>query len=282
MFKHFSFIMPCTQPLNWLISLSFFRLHQIIGVEKISEHTYQRIFQIGKAIGFFSVTYKQPNLTVEVLTSNATVLPLIKQRVRKMFDLDMDQSISKQFSYHPLLSDMCAKYPALRIPGGFEVFETAINTILSQLISSTAARKILAKLVAKHGKKIINPISKEVWYLFPKPEVLFSADLAELGITKIKTAAIKELSRRVIGSEINLENQDIQKLKTDLLKVPGIGPWTVEYIALRCFEKNAFPLSDLILARYLKEYPDLKQFTLWRSYLAIYLWQHYLSSKQKI
>lgn len=268
-------------PLNWQVLLSFLLMHQVIGVEDITQNSYERSFNINNSIGFLKITNHEPNLIVEVLAADKLVLPIIEQKVRKMFDLELNANIlAKQFSQHLLLKHIYAQYPALRIPGSWDAFETAINTIVSQLISVAAARKTLAKLVTKYGKQITHPNSKLIMYLFPSAQVLLDSDLSSLGLTNIKIKAIKELSKKVVSEEIDLENRDLKEIKNDLLKITGIGPWTVEYLAMRCSRhKDAFPKNDLILKRYVKNYPELEQFKELGSYLAIYLWQHHLTSK---
>ncbi|RYE06197.1 MAG: DNA-3-methyladenine glycosylase 2 family protein [Rickettsiaceae bacterium] len=282
--KNFTFKLSYNPPLDWQTLLKFFLMHQIIGVERISDNTYERGFRINGIIGFFKITNQIPCLILEVKLTDKSLLPLIKQQVENMFDLNLDvKLLAEKFSQHSLLKNTYVNYPALRIPGGWDKFETSINTIVSQSISIAAARKILAKLVVMYGMQIIHPDAKQIMYLFPEPQTLYKADLMSLGMNNMKITAIKELSAKVISKEIDLETDNHEQLKLDLLKVKGIGHWTTEYIMLRCAQsKNAFPGNDLILKRYTKEHLDLQEFEGIKSYLAIYLWQHYLSSKCKI
>ncbi len=266
--KKFIINLPFDPPLNWEVLLSFFQLHQVCGVKKITNIIYERSFKIDNTTGFFKISHKEPNLIAEVLTCDATLLPVIEQKLRKMFDLNLDPKLLlKKFLKHPLLKNTYAKFPALRIPGGWDMFETAINTIISQSISIAAARTILAKLILMFGEQVAQPVSKEKMFLFPSPEMLSNADLSSIGITNHKKNAIRELSEKIVNKEIDLESSNVEQLKTDLLAIKGIGQWTVEYIMLRCSpHKNAFPGNDLILKRYAKEVLDIEGFDGIKSY----------------
>lgn len=137
----------------------------------------------------------------------------------------------------------------------------------------------MKQLIELQGEQITHPLNGEKVYLFPTPEILSKADLTSLGTTQIRKKTIKEFSRRVAEKQIDLTTQNMNELKENLLSIPGIGPWTSEYIALRAFgDPDSFPAKDLILKRALEKYPDIDIETLrpWRSYAAIYLWKHYL------
>lgn len=280
MYKETQIILPYNPPLNWEILLSFFRSHQIIGVERITNTSYERNFKLDGIIGSLRVTHhdREPQLILNIFTDHQTILPVLEQRIRKMFDLNINFSaFSPQFLQHPLFSILWMQYPGLRLASGWDAFETAINTILGQLVSVSRAKDLTRQLVELHGEQIIHPITHEKAYLFPTPKKLVDADLTALGTTQVRKKTIKEFSRRVVDKEIDLETRNIDSLKTELLTIPGIGPWSVEYIALRALgDVDSFPATDLILKRAIEKYPDMEVEKLrpWRSYAAVYLWKH--------
>lgn len=272
--------LPYTPPLDWEILLSFFRSHQILGIEQITLTSYERFFYLKNTFGFLRVMHHNtaPELTLSLFTPDQTVLPLIEQKIRRMFDLDLNTSIlDDSFLMHPLLNPIWRTYPGLRLASGWDTFETAINTILGQLVSVQRAKTLMQQLIEHQGEQIINPITNEKVYLFPTPRKLANANLENLGTTQNRKKTIKEFSRRIADKEVMLETQNIDSLKEDLLKIPGIGPWSAEYIALRALgDRDSFPATDLVLKRALKEYPniDLEKLKPWRSYAAISLWRH--------
>ena len=169
------------------------------------------------------------------------------------------------------------------IPSGLfrrlDPFETAIGTILGQVISVTRASRLMGQLVATYGEEIVHPVSGEPVRVFPTPRTLAEANLKGLGVTRQKRAAIREFSSRVAEGSIQLEPaQNLDDFKCAVQTVKGIGAWSAEYMALRALgDTDAFPATDLVLQRFVQAKlnfdPDAAR--PWRGYLAVYLWNEY-------
>lgn len=203
-----------------------------------------------------------------------------------MFDLDCDpRLIEKGFRRIPLLASLCHRYPGLRLPRGWDPFETAICVILGQLVSAQQRANLIGQLVRNYGVQISHPSSGENIRLFPAAEALANADLSAVKTTIARQEAIREFSRRVLAGAISFsEAQDPAAFRKALLDTKGLGPWSAEYISLLAMgDTNAFPKTDLILKRALKLYPDLdlERVKPWRSYAAIYLWKEFAQSLAK-
>ncbi len=277
-------------PFDWQSLLAFYRSHQITGTENITDSTYDRVFQIGKSVGFLEVSHlpDHSQLKLKVVTEDPTILFLLAQRVRQMFDLDSDPLlVANSFQSHRFLNSLYQKYPGLRLARGWDPFETAVCTILGQLVSVKQAKSLVHQLVTHYGTKIKNPLTGEERFLFPKAEVLAKVDLVECKTTAARKAAIRELATLVATKKLDLlKPQEIAPLKEQLLNISGIGPWSAEYISLRALgDTDAFPATDLILKRAIEKHSDinLEKIRPWRSYAAIYLWKHYAEvlTKQK-
>lgn len=277
-------------PFDWENLLEFYKNHRITGVDNVVDETFERGFCIGKTTGFLRVSRldEEPQLRLEVFVDDPTVLFAVSQKVRQMFDLDSDPIlIANTFQSNKFLNSLWNKYPGLRVARGWDPFETAICTILGQLVSVQHARAFIGQLVESYGEKITHPVTGAESFLFPTPEVLAIADLAAVKTTKIRKNTIREFSRLVASGELDLLlPQDPDLVMKQLLSIPGIGPWSAEYISLRALgNTDAFPGADLILKRAIEKHPDLdlKMIQPWRSYAAIYLWKHYAKelSKQK-
>ena len=177
--------------------------------------------------------------------------------------------------------------PPLRLPGGWDAFETAICSILGQLVSAEQRSRLISQLVHACGAEIFHPLSGAKTRLFPGPRVLAKCDLSEVKTTRARREAVRNFSRRVLSGAISLsEAQDPMEFRKALLETKGLGPWSAEYISLRTLkDKDAFPKTDLILKRVLERHPDFDLETIkpWRSYAAIYLWKGFaeLLSKRK-
>jgi AraC family transcriptional regulator of adaptative response / DNA-3-methyladenine glycosylase II len=197
-----------------------------------------------------------------------------------MFDVDCDPMlIAKSFGRTPLLARLCECFPGLRLPRGWDAFETAICSILGQLVSAAQRAKLISQLVQSYGEEIVDPLSGEKTHLFPGAEVLASCDLSAVKTTIGRRQAIREFSRRVLSGAISLSDaQDPSSFRRALLETKGLGPWSAEYISLRAIgDTDAFPKTDLILKRVLELHPDLDLQLIkpWRSYAAIYLWKEF-------
>jgi len=220
------------------------------------------------------------------MTENAKIVPEIKRRVARMFDLNCDPcSIARSFTRVPLLARLYKRFPGLRLPGGWDPFETAVCSILGQVVSREQRTNLVAQLVRAYGDEIAHPLFGEKAYLFPRPEVLAQSDLLEVKTTGARRGAIRDLSSRVVSGAISIaEEQDPEEFRKALLGIKGVGPWSAEYISLRAIgDKDVFPKTDLILKRVLERYPDfdLEKIQPWRSYAAIYLWTAFAESLSK-
>ncbi|TMA13189.1 MAG: hypothetical protein E6J89_02130 [Deltaproteobacteria bacterium] len=267
-------------PYDWHTIIRFYQSHPIPGIERVAENSFERVFRIENTIGLLRVEaiVGEPQLRVRIVTKDAKILFEVASRVRKMFDLDSDPMlIANSLARVPLLARLCGRFPGLRLPRGWDAFETAICSILGQLVSAEQRSNLVGQLVRGYGEEIAHPISREKTYLFPGPDILAQSDLGKVKTTIARREAIREFSRRVLSGAISLsEPQDPASFRKALLETKGIGPWSAEYISLRAIgDTDAFPRTDLILKRVLELHPDLNLEVVkpWRSYAAIYLWK---------
>jgi AraC family transcriptional regulator, regulatory protein of adaptative response / DNA-3-methyladenine glycosylase II len=278
-------------PYDWQTIIRFYMSHPIPGVERVTEDSFERVFRIGNAIGFFQVRalVEKSQLNLRTTTADPNILGEVISRVRRMFDLDADPLfVAYWFAQAPVLAKLCDRFPGLRLPRGWDPFETAICSILGQLVSAEQRSNLVGQIVRAYGDEITHPVSGEKTRLFPRPEVLAKSDLNYVGTTVARKEAIRDFSRRVLAGAISLsETQDPAAFRQALLETKGLGPWSAEYISLRALDDtDAFPKTDLILKRVIELHPDLdlEPIRPWRSYAAIYLWKefaHTLSRKKK-
>jgi AraC family transcriptional regulator, regulatory protein of adaptative response / DNA-3-methyladenine glycosylase II len=278
-------------PYDWQTIMRFYMSHPIPGVERVTEDSFERVFRVGNTIGFLQVRamVDEPQLKLRTTTADPNILSEVISRVRRMFDLDSDPVlIANCFAQAPLLAKLCERFPGLRLPRGWDPFETAICSILGQLVSAEQRSTLVGQIVRGYGDEITHPVSGETARLFPRPEVLAMSDLSDVRTTVARREAIRDFSGRVLRGAISLSQaQDPVAFRKALLETKGLGPWSAEYISLRAIgDTDAFPKTDLILKRVLKLHPDLdlEPIKPWRSYAAIYLWKEFaqtLSRKKR-
>ena len=204
--------LPFQPPLDWPGILRFLRARAIPGVETVDESAYRRG---GITI---SLAPDKRALLVDGSADDALV-----QRVRHLFDLDADpRAIKRRLGKDPLLNHR----PGIRVPGCWDSFELALRAVVGQQISVPAARTFLGRIHSTFGLA---------------PVKLAGADLTTIGLTRSRAETVRSLSAAVLQRGLQLDR---------IGEIRGIGPWTVQYIAMRAFKNaDAFPAEDLILRR---------------------------------
>jgi AraC family transcriptional regulator of adaptative response / DNA-3-methyladenine glycosylase II len=275
-------------PYDWQTIIRFYMSHPIPGIERVKEESFERVFRLETTIGFLHVQamVNKPQLKLRIVAAHPKMFVEVVRRVRRMFDLDSDPVlIANSFARVPVLAKLCDRFPGLRLPRGWDPFETAICSILGQLVSAEQRSNLVGQIVSGYGNEITHPVSGATTRLFPRPEVLAKSALNRVGTTVARKEAIRDLSRRVLAGAISLsETQDPAAFRKALLETKGLGPWSAEYISLRALsDTDAFPKTDLILKRVLELHPDLdlEPIRPWRSYAAIYLWKEFAQTLSK-
>ncbi len=272
-------------PFDYEGLLSFYHNHLVSHLEEVDSKSYERIFKIDGQVGAVKVTQDKlkNELILEISKAEPKSLFQIVQRVRNLFDVDSDPLLLEEtFSQTPVMKKLCLKYPGLRFPRSWDSFESAICTILGQLVSVKQAKSLVKELIENYGEAIVHPLTGKTVYLFPSAEVLMNANLEKVRTTQARRESIRLFSQAVFQGEIDLsQNQDTEIFKEKILKIKGIGQWTAEYIALRALgDTNAYPSTDLVLKRVGAKMKNLKLDLLhpWRGYVAFYLWREFAGS----
>ena len=271
----YTFRLSYRPPYAWDAVLRFLALRAIPGVEQVRDAEYSRTFVLDGKAGQLAVKAAEGDAAIlRVEYPEPSQLFRIVERTRRIFDLGADpQLIAAQLETDPLMRPMLKRLPGLRVPGAWDGFELAVRAILGQQVSVAAATTMSGRIARSFGERF-NRHGPGESRLFPDAAVLAGADLRSIGLTKQRAATIQELAMRVASGEIRFD-APIDGLRRALLSVRGIGPWTVEYVAMRALgEPDAFPDTDLALR---KAVPDgllerSAQWRPWRAYGAMYLW----------
>jgi AraC family transcriptional regulator of adaptative response / DNA-3-methyladenine glycosylase II len=147
-----------------------------------------------------------------------------------------------------------------------------------------AARTLAGRHAARFGDELEGG-DEAVSRLFPTAEALAEADVASVGLPRARAETIRGLARAVADGVLRLDPAaDVDDVRAQLLALPGIGPWTVEYVAMRALrDPDAFPAGDLGLRQALSQNgrpasaAEVERCSAawrpWRAYAAIALWQ---------
>ena len=246
--------LPYRPPLDWSALHGFLALRATPGVELVDERGYRRTLRAGDTAGTLSVSPDPSghSLRLELRISALGDLQAVVARVRRVFDLDADPlSIGRQLARSPELAARVRARPGLRVPGAWDGFELAVRAVLGQQVSVRGATTLAGRLVGRFGEALPAPTEAGLTHLFPEPAALADADVAAIGLPGARAATIRALARAVADGKLALDGGlELPELVERLCEVPGIGPWTAHYVAMRaCGETDAFPAGDLGLRR---------------------------------
>ena len=287
-------------PYAWDELVEFLADRAIPGVELVKDGTYHRTVSVrnGKNLycGWISVANKPKDnaLSVTLSCSLLPVLPKLLAKIQRFFDLNCDpvEIYHKLSALNELTPGLCV--PGLRLPGCFDPFEMSVRAVLGQQITVKAARTLAMRFAHAFGGMISTPF-EELRYIFPASETIFSLEppienrLGPLGVTGIRARSIFALAEAIESGSLHFTTEAEPEAELEkLLKLPGFGPWTAQYIGMRAFSwPDAFPHTDYGVKKALtglteKEILDKsREWRPWRSYATLNLWNSLKGDKTK-
>lgn len=270
-------------PFAWDALLRFLAVRSIPGVERVEGDSYQRTVTLGDRSGIVRVHQQGGNLEAHIALNLAPRLSEIVSRLRRLFDLDARPDlIGATLSADPLLRSTVLATPGRRVPGAFDGFEVAVRAILGQQVSVRAATTLAGRLVERFGSALPGG-EPGLSRLFPTVEALATAALDEvraIGLPATRAQTIIGLARAVSGGHLSLDGAASPALTMEHLRlVPGIGPWTAQYVTMRALRwPDAYPAGDLVICKALgvttakASEARAERWRPWRSYAVLHLW----------
>ncbi len=269
-------------PLDWDAMLEFLALRAIPGVESIERTgdrggVYRRTIDVDGRVGALEVWPGDGGEHVVArfhLPYWGGLIHLVA-RVRRCFDLDHDPvPVRHALGREPAL----APWPGgLRVPGVWDPFEAGVRAVVGQQVSVAGATTTMGAIVAAHGTRVHGLEPLGLTHAFPRPDELVGATLP---MPQRRATAIHELAAAVTGDEVALDGSlPLDDLERRLCALPGIGPWTAQYLALRLGYADAFPASDLGVTKALGEIAPAEAtakaqaWRPWRAYATLRLWE---------
>jgi AraC family transcriptional regulator of adaptative response / DNA-3-methyladenine glycosylase II len=228
--------------------LAWLAARAVPGVEELSGGVYRRTLRTGAGIGLVELEPHDDHVRATLPPAATTDT---ERRCRALLDLDTDpRAVSAVLAADPVLATLLTRHPGVRVPGAADRFESAARTVLGQQVSLAAARTLAARIATTWGTPLRAP-DGGLTHALPTAAALAEADLAAIGMPDARRRALAELARRVAGGRLALgPGCEPNEARRRLLDVPGIGPWTAAYIALRALgDRDAFPAADLGLLR---------------------------------
>ena len=276
-------------PMDWPLLMKFLADRAIPGVELVEDNRYWRAARIGQgrgqSKGWINVERVEGAnaLRVEVSLSLARRLPSLLARIKNLFDLDAHpQLIEARLGEDERLREIASRHSGLRLPGAFDGFEMAMRAVLGQQISVAAARTIAGRITEAFAEPVETPIPNLNRASVSAANLSQAgvADLTRFGLTGKRAECLIALARAVAEGEVKLgPGVDVEATIERLKRLPGIGDWTAQYIAMRALRwPDAFPHSDLGLRKALGETSSKRILEIaeswrpWRAYALMHLW----------
>lgn len=261
--------------------------HALPGAERHRDGVHERV--VATAAGPVGVAVDlgaERRADRVLLRAPADALDEVEAVVRRWLGLDVDPAAAEAWlGRDPLLAPLVAARPGLRVPRAVAGAETAVLTVLGQQVSLAAARTFGGRLVAAFGTPL--PAPGPALSAFPGPEVLAEAGpdriRAVTGVTGARARTVHALAAALAGGlDLDAAAGDPRRAAAahaELLALPGIGPWTADYVALRVFgDLDAFLAGDLVLRRALgglsarEAAARAEPWRPWRGYALLHLW----------
>ncbi|CAE6891939.1 DNA-3-methyladenine glycosylase [Paraburkholderia nemoris] len=281
--------LPFKPPFDWPRLLRFFGGRATPGVEAVEDGAYRRAIDWAGDSGTLTVRLhpRKRCIVANIDGPASRHADALAAPIARMFDLHADpKKIGNELGADPWLAPLIEAVPGLRVPGAWSGFELVVRAIVGQQVSVKAATTIIGRLVQRAGERIEGHPHENTAWRFPTPAALAAVDLEKIGMPGKRVAALQGFAQAVASGDVPLDSNvaDAVSLRAALLALPGIGPWTVEYVAMRAWrDADAWPAWDLVLMQAIcARDPSLVRPTQqrtrtdawrpWRAYAAMHLW----------
>ena len=254
------------------------------GVEEWREGAYRRTLRLPHGYGVASLRPLPDHIECRLALTDLRDLSTGITRCRWLLDLDADPvAVDELLRADPVLAPLVDKGPGRRVPRTVDAAEFAVRAVLGQQVATAAARTHAGRLVIAHGDPVADP-GGGLTHLFPATDALASLDPSTLALPQARQITLTTLAGALAGGEIELgPASDWRQARAQLAALPGLGPWTIETIAMRALgDPDAFVPTDLGVRRAAREVGlpatvtgltrHAAAWRPWRAYAVQYLW----------
>ncbi len=247
--------LPYRAPLDAEGLIAFLGLRAVPGVEEVVDGGYRRSLCLPHGTGVVELRPAEGHVQARYWLADLRDLGAAMQRSRTLLDLDSDpQSVAEVLGAEPLLGPLVRRSPGRRVAGAVDGHELAVRAVLGQQVSLRGAATLAGRMAVNYGEELERPLGS-ITHLFPSAQALADSDLDELAMPAARRrgllALVTALARRELAIDVGADRLDARRR---LRALPGIGPWTAEYIAMRALrDPDAFPSGDLGVRRALEQ-----------------------------
>ncbi|MGG0655921.1 DNA-3-methyladenine glycosylase family protein [Rummeliibacillus pycnus] len=265
---------------------------------EVDGEVIRKVIPISPSFPLVEISCHEQLLSIQILYStepcSSKDFEAIIHYIREWFDLNTDllpfYQMAKKDS---LLCSAIENYYGLRTIGIPDLFEAISWGILGQQINLSFAYTLKRNLVEKYGKSVT--WNNQQYWLFPEASIIDELSIEDLLPLKLTTKKCEYLllaahliSTGELSKNMLKQMNSLKKAEQQLTSIRGIGPWTANYVLMRCLRyPDAFPIADVGLHNAIKYItkadckPTKEEILVyakdWRgfeSYATFYLWRY--------
>ena len=265
-------------PMDLATTLRYLAGRAVTGLEGYDGATFTRTLRLPHGAGLVRLAPAAGFVAARLRLADHRDLTAAVARVRRLLDLDADpQAVDEVLAAQRPLAGLVARRPGLRSPGAVDGFEMAVRAVVGQQVSVAGARTVLGRLVAHYGRPAFE--GDPGWRLFPEPATIAALDPATLPMPRARGRSLVTLAAAVATGDLVLSpGCERAETRAALLRMPGIGPWTADYLLMRAAgDPDVYLGTDLGIRQALAGLAgggelDPGATSPWRSYLTHHLW----------
>ena len=229
---------------EWL--LAFLHRRVVPGIEEVIPGGYRRSLALPRGPGVVDLSPRADHVEATFVLADARDLDAAADACRRLLDLDRDPApIAAHLGADPVIGELAGASPGRRVPGHPDGCELAVRAVLGQQVTVTAGTKLVTRIVAELATPLPEPVGA-VTHLFPAPAAIAALDPDSLPMPRSRGRTLVALAAELATGRLALDAAgDPAPTAGALLALPGIGPWTAGYIAMRALrDPDAFIPGD--------------------------------------
>ena len=209
------------------------------------------------------------------------------KRIRHIFQWNQSLKVVMDHFMQTNLKSLIQEHWGTPLVCEFHVYACLMKSVIHQQLNLSFAHTLTTRFVQTYGKQVDG-----VWF-YPDPKTVASLsydDLRKLQFSQRKAEYVIDTSKLIAEKKLNLSqllHMNNDEIKKELIKIRGIGPWTIQNLLLFGLgRKNILPQTDIGIQNAMKKHFQLdqkptkdqmeelsKEWAPYQSYAAFYLWR---------